>query len=90
LAASPGSLVGVVIALETRNAGTNILPKIAAESHEIRQTQKPDQGKIKMGINELGVLHGRLYTLVGLSAAWQLLPLSSAISSGEVAAEQGR
>jgi hypothetical protein len=60
LAASPGSLVGVVIALETRNAGTNILPKIAAESHEIRQTQKPDQGKIKMGINELGVLHGRL------------------------------
>jgi hypothetical protein len=62
LAASPGSLVGVVIALETRNAGTNILPKIAAESHEIRQTQKPDQGKIKMGINELGVLHGRLIT----------------------------
>jgi hypothetical protein len=59
LAASPGSLVGVVIALETRNAGTNILPKIAAESHEIRQTQKPDQGKIKMGINELArLMHG--------------------------------
>jgi hypothetical protein len=75
LAASPGSLVGVVIALETRNAGTNILPKIAAESHEIRQTQKPDQGKIKMGINELGVLHGRLYMveMAGRAAAG-LLP----------------
>jgi uncharacterized membrane protein YuzA (DUF378 family) len=36
------------------------------------------------------VLARIVYTLVGLSAAWQLLPLSSAISSGEVAAEQGR
>ena len=36
------------------------------------------------------VLARIVYTLVGLSAAWQLLPLSSAIGSGEVAAEQGR
>jgi len=31
-----------------------------------------------------------VYTLVGLSAAWQLMPLVSAIGAGEVAAQRGR
>jgi uncharacterized membrane protein YuzA (DUF378 family) len=41
-------------------------------------------------LGEGSVLARIVYTLVGLSAAWQLMPLSSAIGSGEVAAEQGR
>jgi uncharacterized membrane protein YuzA (DUF378 family) len=31
-----------------------------------------------------------VYTLVGLSAAWQLMPLVSAIGAGEAAAQRGR
>ena len=31
-----------------------------------------------------------VYILVGLSAAWQLMPLFSSIGSNEVAAQQGR
>lgn len=31
-----------------------------------------------------------VYTVVGLSAAWQLMPLVSAIGAGEVAAQRGR
>lgn len=31
-----------------------------------------------------------VYVLVGLSAVWQLMPLFSAMSSGEVSAERGR
>lgn len=30
-----------------------------------------------------------VYILVGLSAVWQLVPLTSALSSGEMAAERG-
>lgn len=38
-----------------------------------------------------GSLLARLvYILVGLSAVWQLVPLFSAMGSGEVAAQQGR
>lgn len=31
-----------------------------------------------------------VYILVGISAVWQLMPLVSAMSSGEVAAQRGR
>ena len=31
-----------------------------------------------------------VYTLVGLSAAWQIIPLFSSIGSGELAAERNR
>jgi uncharacterized protein len=31
-----------------------------------------------------------VYVLVGLSAAWQIVPLISAIGSGEIAAERNR
>jgi uncharacterized membrane protein YuzA (DUF378 family) len=31
-----------------------------------------------------------VYTLVGLSAAWQIIPLFSAMGSGEIAAERNR
>ena len=35
------------------------------------------------------VLSRIVYILVGISAAWQLMPLFSAINSGEVAAQRG-
>ena len=31
-----------------------------------------------------------VYVLVGLSAAWQIIPLFSALGSGEIAAERNR
>ncbi|HEY6633163.1 MAG TPA: DUF378 domain-containing protein [Rhizobiaceae bacterium] len=31
-----------------------------------------------------------VYVLVGLSAVWQIIPLSSAMGSGEIAAERNR
>jgi uncharacterized membrane protein YuzA (DUF378 family) len=34
------------------------------------------------------VLSRLVYVLVGVSAAWQLMPLSAAMSSGEVAAQR--
>ncbi|MDQ2632236.1 MAG: DUF378 domain-containing protein [Pseudomonadota bacterium] len=34
------------------------------------------------------VLSRLVYVLVGISAAWQLMPLSAAMSSGEVAAQR--
>ena len=36
------------------------------------------------------VLSRIVYVLVGLSAAWQIAPLFSAMSSGEIAAERHR
>jgi uncharacterized membrane protein YuzA (DUF378 family) len=33
---------------------------------------------------------GIVHVLVGLSAAWQIIPLFSAIGSGEIAAERNR
>jgi len=36
------------------------------------------------------VLSRLVYILVGMAAAWQLMPLSSAMSSGEIAAQRER
>jgi uncharacterized membrane protein YuzA (DUF378 family) len=36
------------------------------------------------------ILSRLVYILVGLSAAWQIVPLFAAIGSGELAAEQNR
>ncbi|APF37180.1 Uncharacterized membrane protein YuzA, DUF378 family [Chelatococcus sambhunathii] len=38
---------------------------------------------------EASVLSRIVYTVVGISAAWQVMPLFSAISAGEVVAERG-
>lgn len=35
------------------------------------------------------ILSRLVYVLVGLSAAWQVMPLFSAMSSGEIAAQRG-
>lgn len=40
-------------------------------------------------LGEGSLLSRIVYILVGLSAAWQLMPLSSAFGAGEVAAERG-
>ncbi len=36
------------------------------------------------------LLAGAVYVLVGLSAVWQIIPLTSALGSGELAAEHKR